>query len=231
MICVQCGTENVEQAKYCSKCSALLFQVAPEGVPTSSLDLGESIALPQLESHYQSPLLESLAWAVHEFIEEEGEFEPIVEAYEAYREVYDKFEKELPQLQELRYATEVALEGDPGPKYMKFLLDRAVEYYHKGESLFESYLELLEGLEDDEGFPDPEPLKDGTRAWVDCNDNICMAYELLEGQMKEVDFLAAELEQILQEEASDDDSEDDAEDEPDGDSGLEETVATVEDAV
>lgn len=196
MICVRCGTENSEQAKYCQKCSALLFQVAPEGLPSSSLDLGETLVFPKMESHYQSPLLESLAWAVHEFIEEDAEFEPIVEAYEAYREVYEGFHRELPALSELRYATEAFFEGEPAPKYMKFLLDRAVEFYSKGEGLFEAYLESLEALGDEEAYPDPEPLKEATRAWLNCNDNICMSFELLAGQAQAVDEVMEDLEAL-----------------------------------
>lgn len=198
MVCVQCGTENSEGAKYCSSCSALLFQAAPDGLPTSSaLDIGESLPMPAVTTHYQSPLLESLAWAVHEFAEEEGDLEPVVETYEAYREVYEAFSQEIPALQELRYCCETFFDDDPESKYIKFLLDRAIEFYKKGESLFEGYLESLESLGDDEAFPDAEPLKEGTRAWLDCNDNICMTFELLTAQKKACDDIVEDYQERL----------------------------------
>jgi hypothetical protein len=190
MVCVQCGTENPEHAKYCSKCSALLFQVAPEGLPpSSSIDLDEEIEYPVATAHYQSPILEQLAWAVHEFAEEEGDLEPVVEAYEAFREIYEGFRKEIPVLQELHYASEGFIEGDPTPKYVKYLLNRSIEYYAEGETHFEGYLEGLESLGEDEDFPDPRPLMEGTKSWLNCNDNICMTFELLTGQMQALTML------------------------------------------
>jgi hypothetical protein len=190
MVCVQCGTENPEHAKYCSKCSALLFQVAPEGLPpSSSIDLDEEIEYPVATAHYQSPILEQLAWAVHEFAEEEGDLEPVVEAYEAFREIYEGFRKEIPVLQELHYASEGFIEGDPTPKYVKYLLNRSIEYYAEGETHFEGYLEGLESLAEDEDFPDPRPLMEGTKSWLNCNDNICMTFELLTGQMQALTML------------------------------------------
>ena len=185
MVCVQCGAENAEHAKYCSKCNALLFQVAPVGLPTSSsIDLSEEITYPVATAHYQSPILENLAWAVHEFAEEEGDLEPVIEAYEAFREIYEGFRKEIPVLQELHYSSDGFIEGDPTPKFVKYLLTRSTEAYAEGEAFFESYLESLEALGEDEDFPDPKPLMEGTKSWLNCNDNICMTFELLTGQMQ-----------------------------------------------
>jgi hypothetical protein len=196
MVCVQCGAENAEHAKYCSKCSALLFQAAPQGLPpTSSLDLDEEIEYPVATAHYQSPILENLAWAVHEFAEEEGELEPVVEAYEAFREIYEGFRKEIPVLQELHYSSEGFIEGDPTPKYVKYLLNRSIEHYTQGEAYFESYLESLESLAEDEDFPAPKPLMDGTKSWLHCNDSICMTFELLTGQMQALTMLLDDYEQ------------------------------------
>lgn len=185
MVCVQCGTENPEGAKYCSKCSAMLFQAAPTGLPSSSsMDLDENLNYPVAHTHYQSPILEQLAWAVHEFAEEEGELEPIIETYEAFREIYEGFRREIPGLEDLYYSSTGLIEGDPTPKYIKYLLHRSIEAYGAGEAHFEAYLEALERIGEDEEFPDPEPLKEGTRAWLNCNDNICMTFELLTGQVQ-----------------------------------------------
>ena len=198
MVCVQCGTENAEHAKYCSKCNALLFQVAPEGLPvSSSIDLDEEIEYPVAAAHYQSPILENLAWAVHEFVEEEGDLEPVIEAYEAFREIYEGFRKEIPVLQELHYSSEGFIEGDPTPKYIKYLLTRSVEAYAEGEAYFEGYLESLEALGEEEDFPDPKPLMEGTKSWLNCNDNICMTFELLTGQMHALTMLLDEYEEVL----------------------------------
>ncbi len=190
MICVRCGTDNPDHAKYCTKCSAMLLQAAPEGLPqTSSIDLDEEIEYPVAQYHYQSPILEQLAWAVHEFVEEEGELEPVVEAYEAFREIYEGFRKEIPVLQELHYSSDGFIEGDPTPKFVKYLLNRSIEAYSEGEALFEGYLEALERLGEDEDFPDPQPLMDGTKSWLSCNDNICMTFELLTGQNQALTML------------------------------------------
>lgn len=195
MVCVQCGAENPEHAKYCGKCSALLFQVAPEGLPTSSgLDLDEDVQIPVAQAHYQSPILEQLAWAVHEFAEEEGELDPVVEAYEAFREIYQGFRNEIPALQEIHYNAQGMIEGDPTPKIVKYLLNRSIEYYQEGEAHFEAYLERLEQLGEEDDFPDPKPLMDGTVSWLHCNDNICMTFEFLTGQMQALDELLEEIE-------------------------------------
>lgn len=168
----------------------MLLQAAPEGLPpTSTIDLDEEIEYPVAQYHYQSPILEQLAWAVHEFAEEEGELEPVVEAYEAFREIYEGFRKEIPVLQELHYSSEGFIEGDPTPKFVKYLLNRSIEYYGEGETHFEGYLEALERLGDDDDFPDPQPLMEGTKSWLNCNDNICMTFELLTGQNQALTML------------------------------------------
>lgn len=199
MVCVQCGTDNAEHAKYCSKCSALLFQAAPTGAAShSTLDMDEGFDPPVPDQHYQSPLLEQLAWAVHDFIEEEGELEPVVESYEAFREVFESFQQEVPNIREIHYEGQEYFEEDPNYKYVKYLLDRAQEYYTKGETLFEGYLESLEALgEDDDAFPDPEPLKEATRNWLDCNDHICMTFELLTNQFEALTYSLEEYNESL----------------------------------
>lgn len=213
MVCVQCGTENPESSKYCAKCSAMLFQVAPTGMPSSGLDLDEELQYPVAHTHYQSPILEQLAWAVHEFAEEEGELEPIIETYEAFREIYEGFRTEIPTLEELYYSSTGLLEGDPTPKYIKYLLNRSVEFYTSGEAQFENYLESLERLGEDEEFPDPEPLKEGTRAWLNCNDNICMTFELLTGQSQALGEVLADYEQWVADGSLIEEDDDEAEDE------------------
>lgn len=183
MVCVQCGAENPESAKYCTSCNALLFQVAPTGLPeTSTIDLDADIDYPFPTYHYQSPILEQLAWAVHEFMEEDGELEPVIETYDAFREIYAGFQVEIPGIEELFYTSEGTIEDDLTPKYVRYLLGNAKRGYQVGETSFEQYFDLVDNLAEDAEFPEPKLLVEGVKSWLSCNDNICMTFELLTGQ-------------------------------------------------
>ena len=148
MLCFQCNEDNPEGSKYCTSCNALIPTAAPTGNPASSnLDIEEMVDYPVPESHYQSPLLQNLAWSVHEFIEEEGEFEPIVEIYEAFREVFEGFRTEIPKLQEMCYAQQSFLEDDPMPSQIKYMVNKAETLFAEGEALFEGFFDKLEEME------------------------------------------------------------------------------------
>lgn len=196
MLCIQCGTENPENSKYCTKCNALILQAAPTGDPTSSqMEFEEQVDYPVPVAHYQSPVLQHLAWTVHEFMEEEGEYEPVVEAYEAFREIFEGFKVEIPKIQDLCYSQKGLLEDDPVPSQLKYIIMKAESLFTEGEELFEKYFDAVEALdEDDEDFPDPEPLVEGTKKWLGCNDSVCLAYDLLVNRTKDLDEFAGELE-------------------------------------
>ena len=81
MLCVQCGTDNPDGTKFCVSCNAVL-PMQPLA-SSSSMDIAENVEYLVPEAHYQSPVLQQLAWTVHDFIEEEAELEPVIEAYEA----------------------------------------------------------------------------------------------------------------------------------------------------
>ena len=91
MLCVQCGTDNPDGTKFCVSCNAVL-PMQPLA-SSSSMDIAENVEYLVPEAHYQSPVLQQLAWTVHDFIEEEAELEPVIEAYEAFREIFEGFNK------------------------------------------------------------------------------------------------------------------------------------------
>lgn len=198
MFCIQCGTDNAEGAKYCVSCNALMPVAAPTGNPGSSnLDIEEMVDYPIPETHYQSPVLQQLAWSVHEFIEEEAEFEPVVEAYEAFREIFDGFKLEIPKLEEICYSQQGVLEDDPMPSQIKYMVSKASLLFSEGEAIFEKYLDALETLEEDAPFPDPEPLVEGTKKWLACNDSVCIAFDFLVGRTQAFGELMTEIQEEL----------------------------------
>lgn len=200
MLCVQCGTDNPEGGKYCISCSALLLHAAPTGDPSaSSLDIEEDVEYPVPEAHYQSPVLQHLAWCVHEFIEEEGEFEPILEAYEAFREIFEGFKSEIPKIHDLCYSQQGMLEGDVMPSQIKYTVSKAETLYSEGETIFEDYFDTVEALHEDDDFPDPQPLIEATRKWLGCNDSVCITYDFLVGRHKALDELSVEYDEIRKE--------------------------------
>lgn len=212
MVCVKCGTENPDGAKYCSNCNAVLFQAAPTGLPNAStLDLEEMVDYPVPETHYQSPILQHLAWSIHEFIEEEGELEPILEAYEGFREIFEGFRSEIPSLKDYQYQEQGKWDDDPIPTQIKYLVSKAEELYEQGEKEFEAYFEQIEKYEeeierleesDDDSveepdFPDPGAMVTATKRWLNCNDNICLVFEFLVGRSRAFNEMADELEADL----------------------------------
>ena len=147
--CFKCGHENDPSLKYCEKCNALLPKQAPTGIPsTSTMDLAEEIDYPRPEGHYQSPFLEHLAWAVHDFLEENGEIEPVFEGYEAYQELFENFRAAYPQYRETTYGHKSLLPDDPFPSKFNYLLATAENFYEAGKTKFEGYFEQLEAFLD-----------------------------------------------------------------------------------
>ena len=198
MLCIRCGTENSEGSKYCTNCNALIPVAAPTGNPAqSTLDISESVDYELPDTHYQSPILQQLAWAVHELAEEDGELEPVVEAYEAYREIFENFKTEVPKLQEICYSQQGAFDDDPIPSQIKYMISSAETLYSDGEALFEGFFDHLEGLDEDAEFPDPTPLIDGTKKWLNCNDSVCTAFDFLSGRTKVFEELLVEMDDYI----------------------------------
>jgi hypothetical protein len=158
---------------------------APTGNPDSSnLDIEEMVEYPVPETHYQSPVLQQLAWSVHEFIEEGGELDPMIEAYEAFREIFEGFKQEIPKIKEICYSQQGVLEDDPMPSQIKYMISNAEKLYFEGEAIFENYLDSLEDMGEDEEFPDPEPLVEGTKKWLQCNDSVCITFDYIVGRTR-----------------------------------------------
>ena len=196
MLCVQCGTDNPEGTKFCVSCNAVL-PMQPLA-SSSSMDIAENVEYLVPEAHYQSPVLQQLAWTVHDFIEEEAELEPVIEAYEAFREIFEGFKEEIPKIRDICLSQQGVLDEDMVPAQLKFLIDRAEELYVEGEQQFEGWLDALEDLEEDEDFPDPQSLIEGTKKWLSCNDMICMTFDILVGREKDLKELSQDLETLIQ---------------------------------
>lgn len=200
MFCIQCGTDNVEGAKYCASCNAVIPAAAPTGNPAASnLDIEEMVEYPIPETHYQSPVLQHLAWTVHEFIEEGAELEPIIDAFESFREIYQTFKEEVPKLEDLCYSQQGQLEDDVMPSQIRYMVLQAERLYEEGEQIFESYWNALDSLGAEDDFPDAQPLIDATKKWLMCNDSICITYDFLVGRAKAFEELTDELEELKQE--------------------------------
>lgn len=200
MLCVQCGTDNPEGSKYCVSCNAVIPMAAPTGNPVqSNLDLDEMVDYPVPETHYQSPVLQHLAWGVHEFIDEGGELDPILEAYDAFREIFEGFAGEIPKIKEAYYEQQAFFDEDPMPSQIKYSISQAERLYKEGETIFENYFDLLESLDEDEEFPDPQPLVDGTKKWLECNDSVCVTFDMIMGRQQFLDEYLEEVTEILEE--------------------------------
>lgn len=225
--CFKCGTDNEAGLKYCGNCNALLPKQAPTGIPNkSTMDLNESIEYPRPDSHYKSPYLEQLAWAVHDFLEEGAEIEAVVEGFEAYKELFENFQKNYPELRERSYENRSLMPKDPFPSQFNYYLLQTETFYGRGKENFESYFdqfeefldkqEELEALLPQEGEeetaegaaiqkrmeelqpPPPELLIVGVRAWLECNDNVCMALEALAGWLDALQPLYEEATEVVQ---------------------------------
>ena len=195
MLCVQCGTDNPDGTKFCVSCNAVL-PMQPMA-SSSSMDIAENVEYLVPEAHNQSPVLQQLAWTVHDFIEEEAELEPVIEAYEAFREIFEGFKEEIPKIRDICLSQQGVLDEDMVPAQLKFLIDRAEELYAEGEQQFEGWLDKLEDLEEDEDFPDPQALIEGTKKWLSCNDMICMTFDILMGREKDLKELAEDIETLI----------------------------------
>lgn len=181
MLCVRCGQDNPEGAKYCSKCNAMMPQAAPEGLPgqDSTLELDEQAEYPVPEQRYENAVLQELAWAAHDVLEEEGEIGPVVEAYEVFLNDYAQFAQYLPRLQEMYYKQKNALgEDDRFATKANYLLTKAQMFYEKGTEQIDKFLDAWENDE-----PDPDDLRNGVRSLLDCNDHLAVALQLNTARM------------------------------------------------
>ena len=181
MLCIQCGTDNPEGAKYCLSCNAMILQAAPTGNPSSStLDINEDFVNPVPDTHYQSPVLQHLAWTIHEFMEEGGELEHVIEAYEAFREIFEGFKSEIPKIEDLCYSQQGVIIDDEIPDQIKYMITQAQTLYTEGEALFEAYFDSIEemevadeklGTDVDEELEAPEVSDDAPEEDVEAQDD------------------------------------------------------------
>lgn len=194
MLCIKCGHDSPEGSKYCEKCNALLPQQAPTGIPgaESSLDLSELVDYPVPETHYRSPVLEALAWAVQAVIDGEGDLDPVIENYEAFVEVFDHTREELPMAKEVFYSQRGVIEGDPFPTQLNYLITKAEEFFDAGQAKMETF---FNNFEKDEA--EAEELISAVASLLQCNDQMCMAIEILSGRVDAFNETIKEFQHII----------------------------------
>lgn len=139
--CMRCGHLNPPQARFCSKCSSALIQMAPSA-PTEYMDLEGGIDGPKSSSHILQ--LEALVQQVESGQAYKDEvaraLEPLLESAYAYRGLYER--RVRPALAERNLSQEV---GVP--------FEEAMETYIGGLEICQAYLDepnieyLYQGLE------------------------------------------------------------------------------------
>ncbi|MBI3927310.1 MAG: zinc ribbon domain-containing protein [Armatimonadetes bacterium] len=175
MLCVACGQDNPDGSKYCAKCNALLPQMAPTGPPggESLLELDENTEYPRPVGRYVSEVMHALTWAAHEFLEEDGELEPLLDSVDEVRQRFTEFKESIPTILENLADQQANLPEDPYPKQMRYLNTRGVQLYEEGLTLVDRFLTDLEG-----DSAEAETLVDGINKILDGNDHLCLCIEL-----------------------------------------------------
>lgn len=184
MNCFKCGAENADTEKYCTSCNALLPQQAPTGLPSTGMDLSEAaVDYPVPDFNYSSPFLEHLAWAAHDLIEEEGELDPVIEGYEAFRDLFEDFRLKYKEYRDIAYESKMRMTSlgaqDDFPEQLNFVLTKSENLYDSGKVKLDRF---FEDLENDVEELTADDLIEGIKDWMQCNNNVCIALELMAGR-------------------------------------------------
>lgn len=173
--CFKCGHENEDGQKYCASCGALLPQMAPSASQqTGALDVDEDTEYIQPTEHFPSAEMLSLAWALHDFLEEGAEIEPFLEVYEVIKDRFEHYNKNMHQ-ESLEYITNDRNidPEDPYPKQLQYLIVRASALAEEGIQSVERFLDAL-----DEDRLEPEEGKNGVSKIVQANDHFLLALHM-----------------------------------------------------
>ncbi len=192
MLCVACGHDNVGSGKYCEKCNAVLPQMAPSGVPgsESTLDLDEDTEYPVPQGRYVSEVMHTLAWAAHEFLEEEGDLDTLLDAIEDVKARFADFKTKIPTILENLANSQAAVPDDPYPKQMRYLNNKGVALYEEGLALIDKFVADLE-----EDKADGDTLIDGITKVLDGNDYFCLCIEMTAGRVQAIQEVLNECKQ------------------------------------
>ncbi|MBS2040129.1 hypothetical protein JST97_34395 [bacterium] len=171
--CFKCGHENPDGQKFCT-CGAMLPQMAPSGSATSSIDLDEDTNYIKPTEHFPSAEMLAMAWALHDFLEEEGELEPFLEVYEGVKERLENYNTNLHQ-QSLEFiANDRSIDPeDTYPKQVQYLIVRGSQLSEEGITLVEKFLDAL-----DQDRLEGETGKEGVAKIVQANDHFLLALHM-----------------------------------------------------
>lgn len=171
--CFKCGHENPDGQKFCS-CGALLPQMAPSGSATSSIDLDEDTNYIKPTEHFPSAEMLAMAWALHDFLEEEGELEPFLEVYEGVKERLENYNTNLHQSSLEFIANDRSIDPeDTYPKQVQYLIVRGSQLSEEGIALVEKFLDAL-----DQDRLEGETGKEGVAKIVQANDHFLLALHM-----------------------------------------------------
>ncbi len=171
--CFKCGHENPDGQKFCT-CGALLPQMAPSGSGGSSLDLDEDTDYIKPTEHFPSAEMLAMAWALHDFLEEEGELEPFLEVYDGVKARLENYNKNLHQ-ESLEFITNDRNidPEDTYPKQIQYLIVRGSQLSEEGIGMVEKFLDAL-----DEDRLEGESGKEGVAKIVQANDHFLLALHM-----------------------------------------------------
>lgn len=171
--CFKCGHENPDGQKFCT-CGALLPQMAPSGSATSSIDLDEDTNYIKPTEHFPSAEMLAMAWALHDFLEEEGELEPFLEVYEGVKERLENYNTNLHQSSLEFIANDRSIDPeDTYPKQVQYLIVRGSQLSEEGIALVEKFLDAL-----DQDRLEGETGKEGVAKIVQANDHFLLALHM-----------------------------------------------------
>ncbi len=172
--CFKCGHENEDGQKYCTSCGAVLPQMAPSSSQSPTLDLDEDTEYLQPTEHFPSAEMLSLAWSLHDFLEEGAEIEPFLEVYEVIKDRFENYNKNLHQ-ESLEFITNDRNidPDDPYPKQIQYLIVRASALADEGIQFVERF---LDGLDADK--IEAEDGKTGVSKIVQANDHFLLALHM-----------------------------------------------------
>ena len=171
--CFKCAHENEDGLKYCSQCGAMLPQMAPTA-DSGRLDFDEDTEYIKPTENFPTTEMLSLAWGLHDFLEEGAELDPFLEIYEAIKERFENYLTNL-HAESLEFITNDRNidPGDPYPKQLQYLVVRAADLAKEGISMVERFLDALE-QEQVQG----ELGKDGVAKIVQANDHFLLALHM-----------------------------------------------------
>lgn len=186
--CIKCGQDNDDGVKFCSKCGAMLPQMAPSGQAGGTLDFDEDTEYIKPTEHFPSTEMLNLAWSLHDFLEEGGELEPFLEQYEVIKGRLESYNNNLHQ-ETLEHINNDRNSDpdDPYPKQVQYLVVRGSSLASEGIALVEHFLDQL-----DEDNLISEDAKSGVAKIVQANDHFLMALHLSLGRTERLMTVAKE---------------------------------------